>query len=211
LSADEARRNPASRVSIMTSVIPTWLASLTSEEQRRLTGLLILAVLLIVLYLFQNHMRHWREGRQITRVAKRLGARALRDVQLPDGLGGVICIDFLVLAADAILVIGVKRYDGLIFGGARTEQWTQAINSRSYKFPNPDTRLLEQIGAVRSIVPGTSVRGLHLFTDMAVFPRDKPSNVVQVKDLRNSVRRPGLKDIPAELRTAWTQLIESVE
>jgi hypothetical protein len=44
-----------------------------------------------------------------------------------------------------------------------------------------------------------------------VFPRDKPSNVVQVKDLRNSVRRPGLKDIPAELRTAWTQLIESVE
>ncbi len=191
----------------MTDMIPTWMESLTASEQRRLAGLLMLAIVLILLYLFHDSLRYWREGRKITRGAKRLGARMLRDVHLPDGMGGDISIDFLVLTTDAILVIGVKRYDGLIFGGARIDVWTQTIGSRSYKFPNPDTYLQQQTGAVRMIVPKTPVRGLHLFSDSAVFPRDKPSNVLQVNDLLGSTRRPRLKDIPAELRAAWTQLM----
>ena len=195
----------------MTDMIPAWMESLTVSEQRRLTGLLLLAIVLILLYLFRDSLRYWREGRKIARVAKRLGARMLRNVRLPDGMGGVISIDFLVLATDAILVIGVKRYDGLIYGSTRTDEWTQSLRSRSYKFPNPDTYLQQQIGAVSMIVPKTPVRGLHLFSDSAVFPKDKPSNVLQVKDLRGSTPRPRLKDIPAELQTAWTQLTQSLE
>ena len=188
-------------------MFPIWSESLTIENQPWLTGPLILAVLLILMCLFRNSLRYWWEGRQISRAAKRLGARMLRDVNLPDGMGGEISMDFLVLSTDAILVIGVKRYDGMIFGGARTDVWTQTISSRSYKFPNPDNYLLQQVGAIRSIVPETPVRGMHLFTDNAMFPWDKPSNVLQVKDLRsNSSRRPRLKDIPVELRAAWTQI-----
>jgi len=194
----------------MTDVIPTWMAGLTASEQRRLTGLLLLAIVLILLYLFRDSLRYWREGRNIARTAKRLGARMLRDVRLPDGMGGEISIDFLVLAADAILVIGVKRYDGLIYGSPHIDDWTQSIRNRSYKFPNPDTYLQQQVGAVRMIVPKTPVRGLHLFSDSAVFPKDKPSNVLQVKDLRSSAPRPHMKDIPAELQAAWTQLIEAL-
>jgi len=194
----------------MTDMIPTWMASLTASEQRRLTGLLLLAIVLILLYLFRDSLHYWRESRNINRVAKRLGARMRRDVRLPDGMGGEISIDFLVLATDAILVIGVKRYDGLIYGSARIDEWTQSIRRRSYKFPNPDTYLLQQIGAVRLIVPKTPVRGLHLFTDSAVFPKDKPSNVLQAQDLLGSFHRPRLKDIPADLQTAWTQLIDAL-
>jgi Nuclease-related domain len=194
----------------MTDMFPAWMASLTASEQRRLTGLLLLAIVLIMLYLFRNSLRYWREGSHIARVAKRLGARVLRDVRLPDGMGGEISIDFLVLAADAILVIGVKRYDGLIYGSARIDEWTQSIRNHSYKFPNPDTYLQQQIGAVRMILPKTPVRGLHLFSDSAVFPKDKPSNVLQVKDLRGSAPRPRLKDIPAELQAAWVQLIDAL-
>jgi Nuclease-related domain len=195
----------------MTDMIPTWMASLTASEQRRLTGLLLLAIVLILLYLFRDSLHYWREGCHITRAAKRLGARMLRDVRLPDGMGGEISIDFLVLAADAILVIGVKRYDGLIYGSARIDEWTQSIRNRSYKFPNPDTYLQQQIGAVRMILPGIPVRGLHLFSDSAVFPKDKPSNVMQVKDLHGSIRRPRLKDIPAKLQTAWAQLMNVLD
>lgn len=194
----------------MTDMIPTWMASLTASEQRRLTGVLLLVIVLILLYLFRDSLHYWRESRNINRVAKRLGARMLRDVRLPDGMGGEISIDFLVLATDAILVIGVKRYDGLIYGSARIDEWTQSIRRRSYKFPNPDTYLQQQIGAVRLIVPKIPVRGLHLFTDSAVFPKDKPSNVLQAQDLRGSSPRPRLKDIPAELQTAWTQLMHAL-
>ena len=197
----------SSLVSTMTDMFLIWSESLTIGDQPWLRVLLVLTVLLILMYLFRNSLRYWWEGRQITREAKRLGARMLRDVNLPDGMGSEISIDFLVLSTDAIQVIGVKRYDGMIFGGARTDEWTQTISSRSYKFPNPDNYLLQQVGVVRSIVPDTPIRGMHLFTDNAIFPWDKPSNVLQVKDLRsNSCRRPKLKDIPVELRAAWTQI-----
>jgi hypothetical protein len=195
----------------MPRVIPACLESVTIDVQRWLIGLTILAVLLILLYLYRDPLRYWFEGRRISRAARRLGARVFRDVRLPDGMGGEISIDFLVLATDAILVVDVKRYDGLIFGSAQTDEWTQAINSRSYKFPNPDGDLERQISAVRIIVPKTPVRGLHLFGDNAVFPRDKPSNVLQAKDLCRSTRRPSLEDIPPELGAAWTQLTQSLE
>jgi Nuclease-related domain len=194
----------------MTDIFPTWMASLSASEQRRLTGLLLLAIVLILLYLFRDTLRYWWEGRQVTGGARRLGARMLRDVHLPDGMGGKIGIDFLVLTADAILVIGVKRYDGLIYGSAGIDEWTQSIRNRSYKFPNPDTYLKQQIGAVRMIIPKSPVRGLHLFSDSAVFPKDKPANVLQVKDLHGRTPRPRMKDIPAELQAAWTQLIAAL-
>jgi len=195
----------------MTDMFPNWIESLTATEQRRLTGLLILSIVLILLYLFRDSLRYWREGLQITRVVKRLGARVLRNVHLPDGLGGRIGIDFLVLAIDAILVIDVKRYDGLIYGSERIDEWTQSIHRRSYKFPNPDIWLQQQIGAVRMTVPGIPVRGLHLFTDSAVFPKDKPSNVLLAKDPPGGARRPRLNDIPEELQTAWIQLIHALD
>jgi hypothetical protein len=195
----------------MTDSFPIWMESLTASEQRRLTGLLILAVVSILLYLFRNSLRHWREGHQIARVAKRLGARMLRNADIPDGMGGRIGIDFLVLATDAILVIGVKRYDGLIYGSEGIDEWTQSVHRRSYKFPNPDTYLQQQTGAVRMIVPDIPVRGLHLFSDSAVFPKDKPSNVLQSKDLPAGTRRPRLNDIPAELQLAWTQLSHALD
>jgi hypothetical protein len=109
-------------------------------------------------------------------------------------------------------VIGVKRYDGMIFGSAQTDEWTQILNSRSYKFPNPDTYLAEQVTAVRCLVPKIPVRGLHLFSDSTSFPWDKPPNVLQSRDLRSSgAPRPALKDIPEELRKAWLHVLQSVK
>jgi hypothetical protein len=196
----------------MMDMFTIWTESLTIGNQPWVTGLLLLVLLLILIYLLQNSLRIWWEGCRITRAAKRLGARMLRNVNLQDGMGGVINIDFLVLSTDAILVIGVKRYDGMIFGGVRTDEWTQTINTRSYKFPNPDSYLLQQVSAVKIIVPEIPIRGLHLFTDNAVFPWDKPSNVLQIKDLSSSSTRcPKFKNIPAELRAAWTQVTRSLK
>ncbi len=195
----------------MTDLLPTWIQHLTPGEQRLVIGLLTLAVLVSLAYLCRKPLRDWRERRQITRAVRRIGARFKRDVPLPDGMGGEIRIDYLVLSTDALVVVGVKRYDGMIFGSTKTDEWTQTINSRSYKFPNPDTCLAQQISAVRNIIPKTTVRGLHLFTDSAIFPWDKPPNVLQLKDLRsNRTRRPGMKDIPENLRTAWEQIRQAM-
>lgn len=196
----------------MTGLLPNWIEGFIRDEPQLVIGLLILVALGILAYLLSIPLRAWQEKRRIRCAVKRIGARIMRDVNLPDGMGGTINIDFLVLSIDAILVIGMKLYDGMIFGSANTDEWTQTINSRSYRFPNPDVYLARQLGAVRSIVPKLPLKGLHLFTDTATFPWDKPENVLQVKDLLNrNISRPRLEDIPADLRTAWTQLSKCVQ
>jgi hypothetical protein len=195
----------------MTDLLPIWIKNLTAAEQRLMVALLVLAILLMLWHLLRKPLADWQERRQITGTVKRLGARTLRDIALPDGMGGEIRIDYLALCSDSILVIAVKRYDGMIFGSTKTDEWTQTVNSRSYKFPNPDYYMARQISAIRNITPKILVRGLHLFTDSAVFPWDKPPNVLQLKDLRSSGRRrPLMQEIPAELRTAWTHIMQAI-
>lgn len=209
MQVDAGTCNSLLALTHMTDLFTTWMESLSVSDQRRVTWLLVLAILLVLVYLFQRSLQNWHEGYRITRAARRLGARFLRDVHLPDGTGGEIIIDFLVLAADAILVIGVKRFDGYIFGSARTDDWTQTIRNRSYKFPNPDAYLQRQVSAVRALIRRIPVRGVHLFADCAVFPRDKPLNVLQVRDVCG-MRSPALKDIPEEFRAAWTELTDAL-
>lgn len=196
----------------MMDMFPIWTENLTTATRIWMTGLLILVSLLMLMYLLRDSLSYWREGRRITRGVKRLGARMLRNINLPDGMGDEINIDFLVLSTEAILVIGVKRYEGMIFGGVQTDEWTQTINTRSYKFTNPDIYLSQQVSAVKIIVPKAPVRGAHLFIDNAIFPWDKPANVLQIKDFHDSnTRRPKLKNIPVELRAAWAQIARSLK
>ena len=175
-------------------------------EQLQLLVPTALIVLLGLYFLCRTPLRHWYLERQIARAARRLGARCMKNILLPDGLGGEILIDYVVLAREAILVVSVKRFDGLIFGGTRTDQWTQVIKNRSYKFSNPDPYLRQQVSAVRLITPDVTVTGRHLFTSGARFPKDKPPSVLLLEDIP---ARPRFKDIPAPLRAAWQRLVET--
>ncbi len=168
------------------------------------------AALLALAVVFHRQLAHWREDRQIARTISRLGTHSLRNLQLADGMGGEVTIDYLLLTGDALLVVGVKRFGGVIFGGPQTDQWTQVINRVSYKFPNPDAYLQRQINAVQRLASGVPVRGLHLFTHGAAFPRDKPENVLTTRELRQLPGRVKAGDIPGPLRAAWEQLVDSV-
>lgn len=167
-----------------------------------------LAGIAVLLFSFREQIFNWREERRLSRAIKRLGARNLRNINLPDGMGGEVTIDYLLLAPDALLVVGVKRFHGMIFGGAQTDQWTQVINRCSYKFPNPDDYLQRQVEAVRLLVPGTAVAGIHLFTHGARFPKGQPDNVVLSREVRQKPPKP--RKIPKALRQAWKQISKSL-
>lgn len=194
----------------MSETLQNLLQNPPVNEQQLYLALAILSGLLILLFALRPPLRRWRQERQITRTVNRLGARIMHDVRLPDGLGGEVIIDNLLLSKDAIVVVDVKRFEGLIFGSMHTDMWTQVINKCSFKFPNPGRYLQLQINAVSTIVPKVTVRGMHLFTHNAVFPRDKPSTVLLLDDLRTQPGKPKLKDIPEGLRIAWQQLVDSV-
>ena len=167
-------------------------------------------VMPVLLFLFRTQLKNWRQEHNIGRVIRRLGVRSMKNVHLPDGTGGEVTIAHLLLGRDAILVIGVMRFEGLIFGSPHTDQWTQVLNRRSYKFVNPDHYLQRQINAVRLIAPGARVSGWHLFGHGAKFPKDKPDNVLQPGDARSLPKRPRREDIPKQLRAAWEQLVVAV-
>ena len=171
---------------------------------------LIPAVIAGLLVMLREPLHRWWQNRQIAGAIRRLGAKTMKNVHLPDGMGAEVVIEYLLLTRDAILVVDVNRFGGFIFGGEQTDQWTQVINKCSYRFPNPDHYLQQQIGAIRILVPKTRVDGIHLFTRDAEFPRDKPPGVLQLKDVRKKPRRPRLKDIPKDLRAAWKELNEYV-
>ena len=165
----------------------------------------------VLLFLFRTRLKNWRQERLIRKVLRRLGVQSMENIHLPDGVGGEVTIEYLLLGRDAILVIGVMRFEGLIFGSPHIDQWTQVINRRSYKFDNPDHNLKRQISAVRLIAPDVKVSGWHLFGHSAKFPRDKPDNVLQPGDVRSLPARPRRGDIPKQLRAAWKQLVDRVQ
>jgi hypothetical protein len=181
-----------------------------SGAQYLLILLAAVAGVVVLLVVFRKPLRRWRQERQIARAVKRMGAKRLVNVRLPDGLGGEVAIDNLLLATDALLVVNVKRFEGLIFGGEHTDVWTQVINTRSYRFPNPDDYLLLQVNAVRAVAPKAVVRGVHLFTHDARFPKGKPSSVLLLEELEHRARRPRMKHIPGDLRVAWEQVVDAL-
>jgi hypothetical protein len=164
----------------------------------------------VLLFLFRNQLKNWRQERNIRKAIRRLGVRSLENIHLPDGTGGEVTIEHLLLGRDAVLVVSVMRFEGLIFGSSHTDQWTQVINRRSYKFDNPDHYLQRQINAVRLIVPGARVSGWHLFGHGAKFPKDKPDRVLLLGDVRSLPKRPRRGDIPKQLCSAWKQLEDGV-
>lgn len=174
-----------------------------------LTAVLVTVIAaLVLLFLFRARLKNWRQERMIGRVIRRLGVRSMKDIHLPDGMGGEVTIEHLLLGRDTIHVVGVKRFEGLIFGSPHTDQWTQVIDRRSYKFDNPDNYLQRQVDAVSLVTPGVSVSGWHLFGHSAKFPKDKPENVLQPGDIRSLPRRPRRRDIPKPLHAAWKQLVK---
>ena len=187
------------------------LQQLLNDHDLLAAVLATVIVVLVLLFLFRTRLKNWRQERLIRKVLRRLGVQSMENIHLPDGMGGEVTIEYLLLGRDAILVIGAMRFEGLIFGSPHIDQWTQVINRRSYKFDNPDQNLQYQVNAVRLIAPDVKVRGWHLFGHGAKFLRGKPDNILQPGDVKSLPARPRRGDIPQPLRAAWKQLADKVQ
>ncbi len=194
----------------MLDLLQSLLYNLLNNEDLQAAVLVTVIVLPVMLFLFLKQLKNWRLEHNIRKVIRRLGLRSMKNIRLPDGMGGEVTIAHLLLGRDAILVIGVMRFEGLIFGSPHTDQWTQVLKRRSYKFANPDHYLQRQINAVRLIAPDTRVSGWHLFGHSSTFPKDKPDNVLQPGDIHSLPKRPRHDDIPKQLHTSWEQIVVSL-
>lgn len=164
-------------------------------------GLLALALILMTPVVVERY-RHWRLRRRI----QALGCDSLHDVVISDGLDGQLFIENLVLTPQAILVMPLKRYHGVVFAADNIDIWTQVLGKRSYKFPNPLPELDSNVGAVRALLPGVPVEGRLLVAAGASFPKGKPARLLPVSETPVSVPECAPGSVPARLQQAWARL-----
>ncbi len=73
----------------------------------------------------------------------------LRDILIPDGSGGQLHIDFLLLTGRGLLVVDYRDVEGVVFGGEHMREWAVMNGSERSTFLNPLEALYDRIAAVR--------------------------------------------------------------
>jgi len=135
----------------------------------------------------------------------------MKNVIIPDAVEGSSFIDWLVLTPRGILIISQKPYKGVIFAAENISHWTQVIERRSYSFENPLRQLEVDVVTIKTMIPGTPVKGYVVFDRDSYFPKGKPKIVLTLKEIKQniSVFREGT--ISSELLLAWEKLRQNLK
>jgi hypothetical protein len=182
-----------------------------TPAQLELAAWLLLSVVLIALLIWL-----WRwDRRRRQRIARMLAVTScgfdhVRDVLVPDGQGGSLHVDFLLLTVRGVVVIDLRDVVGNIFGGDQMNAWTVMNRAQRYTFLNPQTALYDRIAAVRALAQDLPVEGRIVFTARGRFPKGLPRHTLSLESL--SAEFPvSDRDAVSELLARWTPLWESLK
>src|SRR5271154_3739140 len=154
-----------------------------------------------------------RRGRRRALLARleRVAFEGVHQVLVPDGMGGFIHIDHLLLTPRGVLVLDTRRVAGLIFGGDQMSDWTVMGRGRRYTFDNPQPALYDRIAAVKALVGEVPVEGRLLFSNVGRFTKGIPKYVLMLDgiEVEFSVVDRGLRSSPAFAKSAaaWKRLL----
>jgi hypothetical protein len=179
--------------------------------QLQLAAWLLLSAVLIALLIWV-----WRwDRRRRQRIARMLAVTScgfdhVRDVLVPDGQGGSLHVDFLLLTVRGVVVIDLRDVVGNIFGGDQMNAWTVMNRSQRYTFVNPQTGLYDRIAAVRALVQELPVEGRVVFTARGRFPKGLPRHTLSLESM--SAEFPvSDREAIGELLARWTPAWEALK
>jgi Nuclease-related domain len=109
----------------------------------------------------------------------RIAYESAHQVLVPDGMGGYIHIDHLLLTPRGLLVLDTRRVPGLIFGGEQMSDWT-VIGRRRFTFDNPQPALYDRLAAVKALAGDFPVEGRLLFSNIGKFTKGMPKYVMML-------------------------------
>lgn len=155
----------------------------------------------------------YRARRQLVRSFEAVAAAVLRDVLVPDGSGGQLHVDFLLLTGRGLLVVDYRDVEGVVFGGEHLREWAVMNGSTRSTFLNPLEPLYDRIAAVRLLAGEAPVDGRIVFTGRSKFPKGRPPRVMRLDLLEGEYPppQPGGAHPAERYREAWNQLVAQVE
>jgi len=114
---------------------------------------------------------------------ERISYDAVHQVLGPDGMGGWIHIDHLLLTQRGVIALDTRRVAGVIFGGDQMSDWTVMSRKYRYTFDNPQPALYDRVAAVKQLAGETPVEGRLLFSNVGKFTKGMPKWVLMLDDL----------------------------
>ncbi|MGE3891811.1 MAG: NERD domain-containing protein [Steroidobacteraceae bacterium] len=107
----------------------------------------------------------------------------LRNVLIPNGSGGQLHLNYLLLTERGLLVLDLFDVPGAVFGGDQMFQWTAIGRKLRFTFANPQSILYDRMAAIKSLADAVPVEGRLVFTQRGDFPKGKPKYVVRIDEL----------------------------
>lgn len=184
-----------------------------------LEALAALALVGIGGYLWRQS-RKTRHQRHAKKVLNSLGLEYRQNIVLPDGLDGLVFIDYLLLVPDGVVVLDIYDSEGHLFGGDSVDQWTQVVNNKTYKFPNPLYTNQAKCQAVHwnveqfdaEIAKNWHSHGWISFTNAGNFPKGIPAQVSMIDELKTNLAPlsviPVTDGIHTTAHSIWAQLYD---
>lgn len=168
--------------------------------------IIAVAVTMVVPVILRRYRRD-AEQRRVAKIIKALNIPALTNVAFPDGMDSYVFVDYVLLTPAGIVVLDVQDYNGFIFGGPNTDQWTQMVRQRGYKFENPLHQNAWRLQIIRAFVKDTPLIGKVVFSSVSQFPKGIPEGVLHVSTLSEDLAQlADNKEIPEMVRKAWDKL-----
>jgi hypothetical protein len=162
------------------------------------------ALLLIVLIVLVRRRRSAGVEKRLAEVSEGL----IHNVLIPDGEGGEIHLEYVLLLQNEILLVDVRQISGNVFGSDTMQDWTVIDGSRRFTFSNPQHALYDRLAALRRLLPDVPVRGMIAFSSGAKIKKGTPTAVIEFDVLLLELQQAKAADpqLAAELRDGWERL-----
>ncbi|HEV2321458.1 MAG TPA: NERD domain-containing protein [Gammaproteobacteria bacterium] len=167
----------------------------------------LLIVLGVMLWLRVTAIR-----RGVTHTLRSIADRMVRDVVLPDGIGGFVPVDAIVLRGRQLYVLDIRDVEGAIFCSEKMDVWTAMGRRRRYQFNNPIRPMHDRLAAVKLAAPGLESVSRILFTSRGHFPKGRPDGVQLLEEFAQPLLRAKQKtpvEIPSDVQTLWAAVCEA--
>lgn len=139
---------------------------------------------------------------RVQRALKRISHDLLQDIHLPDGMGGHIHIDVLLLTNRGFVVLDVKDVPGTLFGADKMAEWVVMTHRRRHVFRNPLPGLHDRLAVLRAHVRDVHTEGYLVFTESGKFTKGQPSETLMLDELVETLGPAG-EEYPQAFDATW--------
>ena len=173
-----------------------------------------------VIFFLWKQTRKTCHQRHVQKVIESLGVKYLHNAVFPDGVDGLVFIDYLLLSPLGFIVLDIGHNEGHLFGGETVDQWSQVVGNKTYKFTNPlydnQNKCQALIWNIKqqaqqaniNVDPNWETHGWVAFTNAGNFPKGIPKQVSMIDDLKQNLGDLITMDqtVSEELSNIWEAL-----